>query len=367
MPQSVMFESWRGRYADSPRAISEHLESEQPHLRQYWVSQKATPVSKSAIPLRRHSPAYFARLASTDFLVSNDIVSKHLLKGPRVTYIQTWHGTPLKKIGFDEHLATYSGSTAHQKRMIRDVKKWDYLLSPSPICTDIFRSAFRFDGPVLETGYPRNDILHSSAKSIIRDRVRTDLGLDPAARVVLYAPTWRDNIRDPAGGFRDPGALDIATLRHLTEEGTILLSRMHNVVTPTNSSEPAHMDFYQDVSWYPDIAELYLAADLLVSDYSSAIYDFAVTGKPIILFAYDLDNYRDSVRGLYFDYEQWAPGAIVTSTEALAAAINDVDNGHAGMAQHYADFTAKFCPYEDGQATHRVVQQIFASQNLAAI
>lgn len=360
MTRTVMFESWRGRYADSPRAISELLASQQPQLRQLWVTNGSSALPDYAVALRRHSPEYFARLVSADYLVTNDIVTKHLLKGPRVTYVQAWHGTPLKTIGFDERLASYSGAAAHRRRMVRDVGKWDYLLSPGPICTDIFRRAFRYDGRILETGYPRNDILNSPAAADIRARVRAQLDLDLEARVVLYAPTWRDNKKNENGKFTDPGALDAALLRKLTADGTVLLSRMHNVVNPSASANSELDGFYQDVSSYPDIAELYLAADVLVSDYSSAIYDFAVTGKPIILFAYDLASYRDSVRGLYFDYEDWAPGVIVTDTEALASALNNADAGVEMLRERYARFLTTFCPLEDGHASERVLQQVFS-------
>lgn len=359
MSPTVMFESWRGHYSDSPKAISEQLKHREPKLKQLWVSAEGTALPNYCIPLRRHSPSYFLQLLSCDYLITNDIVSKHLAKGKGVTYLQTWHGTPLKKIGFDETHASYSGAAKHQQRMIRDVAKWDYLVSPSPECSSIFRSAFRYDGKILETGYPRNDVLNSAAAPTIRDSVRTSMGILPGEQVVLYAPTWRDDSKATNGRFQDPSNIDFNLLGLLVPEGTIFLSRMHSVVeTHPLTAGSGHIKI-RDVSSHPDIAELYLAADMLVSDYSSAIYDFAVTGKPIILYAYDLLEYSESVRGLYFDYEQWTPGPIVSSLEELANAIGRANEYRAELQPNYLRFQQRFCPWEDGRASLRVLDALF--------
>jgi CDP-glycerol glycerophosphotransferase len=354
--KTVLFESWRGKYADSPRAISEALQKLRPDLKLIWVADESTRLPDGVARVRRHTPEYFARLYSCDYLISNDVVSKHLVKGPRVRYLQTWHGTPFKTIGFDEEFRSYPGAAAHQKRLERDIRKWDYLLSPAPSSSDILRGAFRFDGELLETGYPRNDILKSADAPRIREEVRKELGVDPSSLVVLNAPTWRDDSPDPEGKFKDPEVLDLELLEKTTPAGTVILNRMHNVV----KTAPRGRDgFTLDVSKYPDIAELYLAADVMVSDYSSAIFDFAVTGKPIVLFPYDLARYRDSVRGLYYDYEEWAPGTIVTDTESLGAALSNLEQEHRANAERYQTFVSRFCPLDDGQASVRVVDRVF--------
>lgn len=354
---TAMFESWRGRYADSPRAISERLRERYPSLEQYWVADGTTELPDDVHRVRRHGPEYFGRLVSSTFLVTNDIVSRHLVKGPGVTYLQTWHGTPLKAIGWDETDVKYGAD--HMKRMVRDVAKWDVLISPSPACTEMFRSGFRFRGDVIETGYPRNDVLRSPEADRIRRRVRAQLGLDDEARVVLYAPTWRDDQRATDGGFDDPGALDIPAFLAGTDERTHLLVRMHSVVS--TRLEGDHAGRAQDVSNHPEIAELYLAADVLVSDYSSAVYDFAVTGKPIVLFAYDLEHYRTGIRPMYFEYETWAPGPVVTTTAELAAAVDAAwSTPDQGRTDRYTRFVERFCPHEDGGASDRVIDAVFA-------
>ncbi len=135
-----------------------------------------------------------------------------------------------------------------------------------------------------------------------------------------------------------------------------MLLRLHRNVTERPAVTPG--GFVLDVSSYPDIADLYLAADVLVSDYSSAVYDFAVTGKPILLFAPDLDRYRDSVRGMYFDYEDWAPGPVSTTQDGLAAGLVDLEGVAAKYDERYRGFVQRFCPHEDGHAAERVADRL---------
>ena len=354
--RSVMFESWRGLYSDSPRALSELMARTDPSIRRLWVTTGENEFPSDVRTVQRHSAAYFKDLLTTDVLVANDIVSKHLVKGPRVHYLQLWHGTPLKLIGHDERAHSYTGAQAHLKRMVRDVAKWDYLVSPSPACSEIFRSAFGFEGEMWETGYPRNDVLRAPGADARREDVRRQLGLEPGALAVLHAPTWRDDDKTDDGRFRQSVLLDPDLIAAALPEGARLLLRLHRNVT--ERPESSRDGFVIDVSGHPDIADLYLAADVLVSDYSSAVYDFAVTGKPILLFAPDLDRYRDTVRGMYFDYEDWAPGPVALTQEELAASLGALDEVTRTWAERYAAFVERFCPHEDGRAGERVAERL---------
>lgn len=351
---TVMFESWRGRYADSPRAVSELLGDLRPQLTRWWTTTDGLPPTKGVRAMKRHSPAYFRRLLTTDFLITNDIVSRHVVKGPGVTYVQCWHGTPLKAIGHDEVDSKYASAATHLKRVDRDVAKWDFLVSPSPACTTILRKAFQYDGVVLETGYPRNDIL-ARDDGAIRASVRKRLGIAADVTVILYAPTWRDDAKDAQSRFYQPDVPDMEFLRR-NLPGSVILVRLHPNVMAPSSSLPG---FTIDVGGYPDISELYLAADVLVSDYSSAIYDFAVTGKPIVLYAPDLEHYRTSLRPMYFVYEDWAPGPITHDTRSLAEVLTDLDAAAQANAHRYDRFRSTFCPWDDGNATKRLVNAVF--------
>ena len=356
-PRTVLFESWRGLYADSPRVVSERLAEVDPTLRRLWVTSGEQEFPRGVATVRRHRPRYFGALASANALVANDIISRHLVKGPRVRYLQLWHGTPLKLIGHDERAHAYSGAQAHLKRMARDVDKWDHLVSPSPACTEIFRSAFRYDGEIWETGYPRNDPLRSPTAEARRREVRGRLGIADGAVAVLHAPTWRDDDKDTEGRFRQSVLLDPHVVEESLPDGSRLLVRLHRNVR----SRPPAGGGVLDVSDPPDITDLYLAADVLVSDYSSAVYDFAVTGKPIVLFAPDLERYRDSVRGFYFDYEEWAPGPVARSSDELGVALGRLDSFGAEWGARHAAFLERFCPHEDGQAGLRVAERLVSA------
>ncbi|GAA0202415.1 hypothetical protein GCM10009526_26270 [Glutamicibacter creatinolyticus] len=358
MARSMMFESWRGRYADSPRAVSESISQQHPDIRLDWVIGDPRQLPEQCTPVKRHSAGYFRKLLSTDYLFTNDIVSKHLVKGPRVTYIQCWHGTPLKKVGFDESHPDSRGFASHMRRVVRDVRKWDYLVSPSPTCSDLLRSAFRYEGRILETGYPRNDVLNSVQAPRIREQVRASLGISPEQLVVLYAPTWRDDSKDESGHFQDTSTVDYQLMSRSLPPGTVLLNRLHAVVHSKARTWQDERLTVLDVSKYPDIADLYLAADVLVSDYSSAIYDFAVTGKPIVLYAYDLTQYSETTRGLYFDYHLWAPGPIVTTFGQLIEELLRVGDFEIRYAERYRAFRQRFCPLEDGRATDRLLAAV---------
>ena len=184
---------------------------------------------------------------------------------------------------------------------------WQYVLSPNAFTTPILRRAYALEGEMLETGYPRNDVLAGADRDARTREVRRRLGLPEGARVVLYAPTFRDDVRDSRGRYRLEPALDIDLLRAAVGEDTVVLFRKHHYcVDPA----PATADgFVRDVSAYPDGTELMLAADVLVTDYSSMMFDFANTGRPMLFFTYDLEAYRDEIRGFYFDFGAQAPGA----------------------------------------------------------
>lgn len=352
---TALFEAWRGRYADSPRAVSTYLAAHRPDVLQSWVSDGTAGFPLPARPVRRHSAHYFLSLATCDLLVSNDIISQHRFPGPRTTHVQCWHGTPLKAIGHDETHSQYSGAAKHLQRMERDVRTWDFLVSSSPFCTSVFRRAFGYEGTVLETGLPRNDALAQDGDGAVRRRVRRRLGLTEDALAVLYAPTWRDDSKDADGRFVQPDMPDLARLRAALGPRVVVLRRLHKNV---RADRLVPVDGVLDVSAYPEIAELYLASDVLVSDYSSAIYDYAVTRKPIIGHVPDLRHYADDLRPLYFPYADWAPGPVTSDDDELVDALRPLVPGQQCEDERYTRFRETFCPWDDGGATRRVVEAV---------
>jgi len=349
----IVYNSFHGRFSDSPRALFERLEHV-PGLEHVWLADAAHvdgfPDTVRTVDI--DSPTARDTLESSDLVIANTHTEVEWDKGPATRYLQTWHGTPMKRIHHDVLWAP-PGRLA---RLDRDVAKWDVLLSPNAISTPLLRQAFRHDGEVWETGYPRNDLLSDADRHERRRQTRDLLGLAPDTTAVLYAPTWRDDECFDEQRPAVPMGLDVPALVESLGRDTTLLVRTHNLMT--GRVTVPRMDGVVDVSWHPDIRDLYLAADMLVTDYSSVMFDFAVTGKPMAFYTYDLDRFRDSIRGFYFDLEPIAPGPVVDTLEGLTQALEDPTATRERHGDRYRAFQRDFCSLEDGAATKRVLDRL---------
>ena len=346
----VVYNSFDGRYSDNPRVLYEKLRNRFGTAEHIWMLDPAHahgfPTDTVVVPIG--SAACIDALESADLVVANTHIDLDWVKAPGTTYLQTWHGTPLKRIHYDVLWAPPGRLAA----LDLDVARWDYLLSPNSASTPRLRAAFGFTGDVLEAGYPRMDILTSRQRARVRARVRAALGLADDVTAVLYTPTWRDDQFFAPGAPRIELALDAAAFAAELGPKYCLLPRLHYRVT--DRGVPLDWPGVKDVSYYPDAQELYLAADVMVTDYSSTMFDFAVTGKPMLFYTYDLDNYRDALRGFYFDFEPIAPGPMVTTAEELLAGLRDLPGIRRSYAGRYADFQRTFCHLADGHATERL-------------
>ena len=350
----VVYNSFMGRFSDNPRALYEGLRG-RPGTEHTWLLDPAHaaafPADVGTVPF--DGPQARAALESADLVVAGTHTEVDWTKAPGTTYLQTWHGTPLKRIHYDVLLVP----PGRLDYLDRDIARWDVLLSPNPVSTPRMRKAFGFDGAVWETGYPRNDLLLSPDAPAARTAVRAELGLDEDETVVLYAPTWRDD--EGYGEIVEDVPLRVhlgALVERLEASGRRhrLLVRLHNFMTARSHAEVA--PGVLDVSFYRDVRELYLAADVLVTDYSSVMFDFALTGKPMVFLADDLDRFRDEIRGFYFDLLPEAPGPVVTSEDDLVEALLHPDA--ARYADRYAAFRSTYGGLEDGHATDRVLDRL---------
>ncbi|GAB3661229.1 hypothetical protein GCM10027596_21080 [Nocardioides korecus] len=348
--RTVVLESFAGRsVADNPLAVGRELARRDLDADLVWlVDDPSVRVPEGTRAVPRRTPEMFKVLAGAAAYVSNASAPDWWRKRPGMVHVQTWHGVPLKRIGEDRgpgDLATWR----HREVVASQAAGWDLLVSPSPWCSPVFRSAFRFGGTLLEAGQPRNDVLLGPHRDAVGARVRAELGLTSEERVVLYAPTWRDN-----AGHRvaKPVHLDVAAFLE-GSPGTTLLVRGH--YNASRQRDLRHEGRVVDVTRYPDAADLLCAADALVTDYSSVMFDFCLTGRPIVLLVPDLETYRDVHPGTYFDIAERAPGPVVRDTPGVLAALarpGDAD------AQARADFRAAFCPLDDGGASARVVDRL---------
>jgi CDP-glycerol glycerophosphotransferase (TagB/SpsB family) len=205
----------------------------------------------------------------------------------------------------------------------------------------------------MEVGYPRNDVLSSEDRDRVRRRVREHFGIAEHTTLVLYAPTWRDNLR-VGGVFNKVLYLDPEAVVAAVPDSVVLVRGHYNSVGAAEAEEASRRVL--DVTRYPDIGDLYLAADVLVTDYSSVFFDFALTDKPMIFLAPDLKEYRDDNRGFYLDYHETVPGPICLSTDEVVAELLGEDR----YAERRAAFRERFDPLDDGHASARVVDEILA-------
>jgi CDP-glycerol glycerophosphotransferase len=357
-PRRVVYNSFNGRFSDNPRAIYEELVRRTGGVEHVWMARE--PPSAFPAGAGRALPGeegFSETVDAAKYVVANVEMREHLDKRPGTVFLQTWHGTALKRIGYDNRYV--HANPAGFERDADEYRRWDYLVSPNPLTTSVMTSAFRgFEGEILETGYPRNDILSSPASDQVRDRVRAQLGIEPGQTAVLYAPTWRDNLFHEQG----PGAfrleLDVDALAARLGGDHVLMLRLHFLVA--DAVDQNHGPEVVNVSAYEDVRDLYLAADVLITDYSSVMFDFAITRKPQLFFTYDLDFYRDELRGFYFDFEGEAPGPLCRTSDELIAALGDVAGTARSFTARYEAFRERYCSLEDGRASARVVDRVFA-------
>lgn len=357
----VIFDSYGGKqYSCNPRAVYEELRRRDTGLQCVWITHDGqVSVPDGGRTVVRGSSEHYQLVARARFIVSNSLQPTWYRRPAGQVYLQTWHGTPLKRICLDVESPQFTNGIAYHDRVRDDVAKWDALLSENSFSTPIFRSAFGFDGEILEFGYPRNDVLHSPDAAARAARIRHQLGLPPGARTVLYAPTWRDDAKTRAGGFGFPQHLDLSGISRALGPDHVTLVRGHHMIKEslvTGSKDSAIID----VTRYPDIADLFLVTDVLITDYSSAMFDFGVTGRPMLFFTYDLERYRDKLRGFYFDFEAEAPGPLLNSSDDVIDALRNLDDVSRGYGAAYDAFTARFCSLEDGHAAARTVDWLLS-------
>jgi CDP-glycerol glycerophosphotransferase len=348
----IVYYSFHGRYSDNPRALYEALKG-RPDLEHVWLvdprHRHAFPAGATLVEVDS-LPATEA-LEAADLVVANTHVEVPWVKRRGTTYLQTWHGTPLKRV----HRDVLWAPPGRLDELDEDVAKWDLLLSPNEVSTRRLRQAFRYEGEVLEAGYPRNDLLLGPHADEVRAQVRAEFEVGPEVRLVLYVPTWRDDEVLLDGAAEVPIALDVERVMSQLP-GHELLVRVHNMVTGRSRIQATAR--VHDASYYPDVRALYAAADVLVTDYSSCMFDFAITGRPIVLYAYDLDDYASTTRGFYSDLVAEAPGPVARSQAELLEVLQTLDDRREAYAERYAAFRRRYNALEDGHATERVLRRL---------
>lgn len=363
---------WHRGYACHPAAIEAKVRELAPGLRTAWIT---TPEYAHTLPpgVRRLHPgsaAYWTALARARFLVNNVNFTQGMRKRPDQIHLQTHHGTPLKHMGLDLRDRPAAARGMDFGKLMERVDRWDYSLSANRHTTLVWQRVYPSGYTTLPYGAPRNDIFQHTTEDEVA-RLRARLGIPAGTVAVLYAPTHRDYQR------RHVPRLDVERVARALGPGFTLLVRAHYFHVPATgvvSSGGRGVDVpgygrldvsghgrVLDVSGYGRVEELCLAADALLTDYSSLMFDYANLDRPIVIHADDWDAYR-AARGTYFDITAAPPGPVSRTEDELIALFADGTWCGPRSAALRAAFRARFCPYDDGRAAERVVRRVFLGE-----
>jgi CDP-glycerol glycerophosphotransferase len=341
---------WYSAYSCNPRAIYEKARELVPGMRGVWVV-KPNAVDKLPSGVEHVQPGtreYYDVTARATYLVNNVNFPNDFVKREGSVHVMTHHGTPLKKMGLDQQDSGLSKMDFELLAM--RCRRWDYSVSANPFTTVMWDHAFPFEYETLEVGYPRNDVLATATDSDV-ERIRAELGIAPDQVAVLYAPTHREYHT----GYIP--VLDAGAVAAELGPGYVVLSRAHYFYKPPGSRDAR----VRDVSSHPSIEELCLASNLLVTDYSSLMFDYGVLDRPIVIHAPDWEIYR-TVRGTYFDLMEQSPGPVTRTEAEVADAIRAGDP----VPDARSAFRARFCSLDDGRASERVVRRVWFGEQVAA-
>lgn len=369
----LIFGAYNGKsYACSPKAVYKYMvhKEEFKEYRFVWFFDKPEDYkflesNRNTTVVKKGSSECEKYLHQAKYWIFNFRAMDHWMPSKQQVYVQCWHGTPLKRLGYDiTNSDNAMNSVAEIKSKYRsDAKRFDYMVSPCEFVTEKFTSAWNLKAvgkseSVLEIGYPRNDFLNIYTPSDIR-KIKEKLCLEECnKKVILYAPTWRDNQHDAEKGYVYKNPVDFDFLRKYLEDEYIILFRAHYLVADCFDFK-AYKNFIYDVSAYDDINELYIISDVLITDYSSVFFDYAILERPMLFYMYDMEEYRDEMRGFYLDVKQ-LPGPIMKTEKELVDIIKSLD--FIGEDDNIKRFNEEYNKMNDGNASKRLVEHVIKCQ-----
>ncbi len=367
----IIFESFMGRkYSDSPKAIYEYMiKSDEfggyqfiwafknPSLKKDYFKNENTIITKYG------SRNYLKYYAEAKYWITNSRLPEYLEKKQDQVYIQTWHGTPLKKLGYD--IQVEGGNALNSIKDIRkkyrdDAIRYDYLITPSEFCTEKLTSAFNLvelnkENIIIEEGYPRNDFLFNYTHQHVSE-MKNKLEIDETKKVILYAPTWRDNQHVSGLGYTYELGIDFKKLEKEIGDSYVILFRAHYFISNSFNFEE-HEGFVIDVSEYDDINNIYIISDMIITDYSSVFFDFANLKRPMLFYMYDYEEYNEKLRDFYIDIKD-LPGPIIKNEVDLIKEIKNIDNYYDKYRYKYDEFNKKFNYLDGNNCSKKVVDRI---------
>ena len=359
----VMFESFLGRnVSGNPKYLYEQMIKDGLDNKYdlIWILNNIDePINGSGKKVKRKTLKYYYYMATSKYWIFNCRQADEIIKRKENIYLQTWHGTPLKKLAMDMDNVNMAGQTdinEYKEKFYNNSRRWDYLLIQNDYSREIFKKAFAFNKTILN-GYPANDILYTENNKESIDKIKDKLNIPKNKKIILYAPTWRDDNFYKKGHYRMNIELDLDKMQKELGNEYIILLRMHYLIT-NNINIEKYKGFVYDYSQGYDIQELYLVSDILITDYSSVMFDYSNLNRPIIFFTYDIEQYRDALRGFYFDFEEEAPGPLVVDTEVVIECLKYIDDINKQYKNKKEKFYNKFCHIDDGNKAKEILDAI---------
>lgn len=358
----VFFESFLGKsYSGNPKYIYEYL-IENGYDKEYqfiWSYQGELEIPGNPIMVNREEEDYYRYLALSKYWVNNIIFPVHRKREGNV-YIQTWHGTPLKRLGYD--IEVDGPEKMARENFYLESRNWDYLLAANEYSKDIFQRAFKFEKEILLNGYPSNDIFYKNNKQERIESIKTRLNIPKNKQVILYAPTWRDNELSGSWNHSFEIKFDLEQFQREFGDDYILILRMHHLISDYLDLSPSKHSSIFDLSKYDDIQELYVISDILITDYSSVFFEYANSKKPILFYAYDYQLYKEEIRGFYLDMYRELPGPVLEEQQQLFEAIRNIHHIKNEYSEKYNEFHQKYCGLEKGDSAKLVSEKVFGNQ-----
>ena len=358
----IIFASFSGTaYSDNPRYLFEYLRDNDDFTdyRFVWAFRRKRVVQGAEV-VKFNSLTYYYLLSKAKYWVFNAKMAPYYQKKEEQIYLQTWHGTPLKRLGHDllDNGKTYYRSQLSYKQMLKgydeDSCQWDYLISPNSFSSRAFASAFKINQEkMLEVGYPRVDFLvNADSNKCMELKRRYGLPLDK--KVVLYAPTWRD---DSFGirGYRFELAVDFYKWKNQLGDDTVILFKPHYLISNVYQVPNNLSDFVYLMAASADINDAYLMSDVLITDYSSVFFDYANLNRPIYFYMYDFEQYEQELRGFYLNVPDELPNDVIRTEKELLRRIKEDIFDYDRLQV----FNQVFNSWNDGKVSSKVAKRIF--------
>lgn len=342
----IIFETGRDLIDGNPKAIYDYIKNNNKHeFRTIWAVSRKTDISmlekKDFVYYK--TIKYFFHMSTAKYWIRSQSIGSIIKKKENQIYIQTWHGNgPMKKMGYDLAI--------NENVCINHIDEWDYYIAMNELDDKVIRSSTRYNKQSLILGSACTDtILQRSKNKKYCKGIREKLNIKQNKKIVLYAPTFREEDLE-----KDVVDLNLLSLKEI--EDYIFLIRLHPLIKD-KVNKNIFDDSFIDVCNYPDASEILAITDILISDYSSIIYEYAVLNRPIIFYAYDINKYQKE-RGFYIDYYNDLPGPIVYSEEELYDLIKNIDKIEKQYKKKIQQFNKRFNKLNDGNVSKRIVEKI---------